>query len=299
MHTNGDFQTLLRSRQGHFNRILKRELRDLPADTRLAAAVRYSLFNGGKRIRPLLAYAAAEAVGGHFSCADIPACAIELIHTYSLIHDDLPAMDDDRLRRGVPTCHVAFDEATAILAGDALQAQAFSLLSASPRLPSSDRVRLRMLRELAAASGMLGMVGGQALDIAAQGGQLQPGQLSTMHAMKTGALIAASIVTGALSTNTATAAQLDALREYARLAGLAFQIRDDILDVETGARISGKEQGGDARLNKPTYPSTLGLEGAKSELGKTCAGALELLEPFAERALHLKQLTLYIVERKA
>src|SRR5262245_52726503 len=198
----------------------------------LHAAMQYSVLIGGKRLRPLLAYAAAEAVGGSAECAEIPACAVELIHAYSLVHDDLSAMDDDVLRRGQPTCHVKFDEATAILAGDALQTLAFEILTTAALPDCTDQVRLQMLRELATASGRDGMVAGQAIDMAAIGAQLPESRLGRMHILKTGALISASVVLGALSTGAATPSQLAALKRFAVAAGLAFQIRDDILDVE-------------------------------------------------------------------
>jgi geranylgeranyl diphosphate synthase type II len=266
---------------------------------RLRQAMAYSVLDGGKRMRPLLAFAAAEAVGGHWEAALVPAAAVELVHAYSLIHDDLPAMDDDVLRRGKPTCHVAFDEATAILAGDALQALAFELLAASPRLSSGHATRLAMLSELARASGRQGMVGGQAIDIAAAGTLLDEAALSRMHGMKTGALIEAAVVMGALASNLAGEARLAQLRRFARLAGLAFQVRDDILDVEVETSESGKEQGKDARLGKPTYTSMLGLEGARERLAALCSEALDALAPFGAPAEGLRGLMRLIVERRA
>lgn len=266
---------------------------------RLRQAMAYSVLDGGKRMRPLLAFAAAEALGGDWEAALVPAAAIELVHAYSLIHDDLPAMDDDVLRRGKPTCHVAFDEATAILAGDALQALAFELLAVSPRLACGHATRLAMVSELARASGRQGMVGGQALDIAAAGTLLDEADLGRMHGMKTGALIEAAVVTGALASNLAGETQLAQLRRFARLAGLAFQVRDDILDVEVETSELGKEQGKDARLGKPTYTSMLGLEGARERLAGLCAEALEALAPLGAPAEGLRALMRLIVERRA
>lgn len=266
---------------------------------RLADAMRYAVLNGGKRLRPLLAYASAGALGAAPVQADIPAAAIELIHAYSLIHDDLPAMDDDVLRRGLPTCHVAFDEATAILAGDALQALAFELLATSRELACGDRIRLQMLAELARASGQQGMVGGQAIDIAAAGSRLDEAGLGHMHRLKTGALITASVLLGALSSNVATPVQLEILRRFAGLAGLAFQIRDDILDVVATTAVSGKQQGKDARLNKPTYTSLLGLDGARLRLQDTLEQALATLDELDGATDTLVALTRYIVERES
>lgn len=293
------FDQVLRLRAQRVEQFLRELLLLALPSTRLAAAMRYSVLGGGKRLRPQLAYAAAEALGGHHEAADVPAAAVELIHAYSLIHDDLPAMDDDVLRRGKPTCHVAFDEATAILAGDALQSLAFEVLASSPRLACGHGTRLGMLTELARASGRAGMVGGQAIDIAAAGASLDEAALGLMHGMKTGALIRASVVCGALSTNLATAAELEELRRYAAFAGLAFQVRDDILDVEASSSESGKQQGKDAELGKPTYPSMLGMHGARQRLADLLDAALAALDGFDRRAEHLRQLTRLLVERKA
>jgi geranylgeranyl diphosphate synthase type II len=273
------------------------KMRHVPS--RLREAMNYSVLNGGKRLRPMLAYAAAEAVNGEFSCADIAACAVEFIHAYSLIHDDLPAMDDDVLRRGKPTCHVAFDEATAILAGDALQAFAFELLASSERLSVGHAIRLQMLTELSKACGPQGMVGGQALDIAATGTLLTENELSHMHSLKTGALITASVLLGALSTNQATSVQLTRLRQFASLLGLAFQIQDDILDVEAESGVSGKQQGKDAMHEKPTYPSILGMEATRKRLNETAAAAVQILAEFPGDASCLAQLADYVISRKS
>jgi geranylgeranyl pyrophosphate synthase len=274
-------------------------LRQQQIPTTLHKAMTYSVLNGGKRLRPMLAYATAETVGGDFNCADIAGCSVEFIHAYSLIHDDLPAMDDDVLRRGKPTCHIAFGEATAILAGDALQALAFEQLASSPRLSVGNAIRLQMLVELSKACGPQGMVGGQAIDIAATGKTLSEEELSRMHMLKTGALITASIILGALSTNQATTDCLTRLRQFANLLGLAFQIQDDILDVEAESGTSGKQQGKDAKHNKPTYTSVLGLDGARKRLAKTTEEALQILADFPGDTSSLHQLAQYVISRKS
>lgn len=294
-----DLQPLLRARQTRIEGVLRKALRAAAAPDTLVRAMEYAVLGGGKRLRPQLAYAAAEAVGGDFSAADIAGCSVELIHAYSLIHDDLPAMDDDVLRRGRPTCHVVFGEAVAILAGDALQALAFDLLASSPQLSTGHATRLRMLTELARASGAHGMVGGQTLDIAATGTRLDEAQLSHMHGMKTGALITASVILGALSTNCATERQLQHLREFARLTGLAFQIRDDILDVEADSATSGKQQGKDAQRNKPTYTSILGLDGARARLQQAADDAERQLQGFGPDADNLRALARLMLQRKS
>lgn len=294
-------QALLTARQRRIDVVLRRCLPREDTPRPLYEALCYAVLKGGKRLRPQLAYAAAEAVGGFHGAADLPACAVELVHAYSLVHDDLPAMDDDVLRRGQPTCHVAFDEATAILAGDALQAQAFELLACSPLLACGHTTRLRMVTELARACGRHGMVGGQAIDIAATGNgkRLTEAQLSDMHARKTGALIEAAVVLGALSTNLASAAQLTALRACARLAGLAFQIRDDILDVEASSLVIGKQQGRDAALNKATYTTLLGLDGARQRLTDCANQAVTALSDFGPEADTLRALVQHLASRSS
>jgi farnesyl diphosphate synthase len=295
----GTNQSLLRERQARIEGVLRESLRQSQVPGDLRRAMEYAVLGGGKRLRPQLAYAAAEAVGGDYAAADIAACAVELIHAYSLIHDDLPAMDDDVLRRGKPTCHVAFGEALAILAGDALQALAFELIAVSPHLSTGHGTRLHMLRELARACGAQGMVGGQAIDIAATGTVLDEQSLGHMHALKTGALITASVVLGALSTNLASPERLETLRRFARFTGLAFQIRDDILDVEADSAISGKQQGKDARRNKPTYTSILGLAGARTCLQETAAAAERELQGFGAEAANLRALAQAMSQRKS
>jgi farnesyl diphosphate synthase len=237
------------------------------------------------------------ALGVEISRLDGPACAVELIHAYSLVHDDLPAMDDDELRRGRPTCHVAFDEATAILAGDGLLTLAFEVLATDETMATLPEQRLRMVRELAEASGNRGMVGGQAIDIAAEGRQLTLEQLQTMHRHKTGALIRAAVRLGALACDTLQPEQARALDTYAESVGLAFQIRDDILDVEADTATLGKPQGSDEARNKPTYTSLLGLDGAKQKAQALHQQALESLYAFDEAADPLRWISAYIVDR--
>ncbi|MDB6144178.1 MAG: ispA-2 [Pseudomonas sp.] len=266
---------------------------------RLYEAMRYSVLNGGKRVRPLLVYAACEALGGDVEKASGAACAVELIHAYSLVHDDLPAMDDDDLRRGQPTTHKAFDEASAILAGDGLQALAFEVLSDGRLTPQPAQLRLDMINILAHAVGPAGMVGGQAIDLAAVGLQLNQQQLETMDRHKTGALIDASVQLGALASGNADQASLQALRAYAQAVGLAFQVQDDILDVESDTATLGKRQGADIAHDKPTYPSILGLETAKAYTLSLLDQALGALHPLDERAEPLRALARYIVERRS
>jgi geranylgeranyl pyrophosphate synthase len=263
----------------------------------LHAAMRYAVLGGGKRVRPVLVYATGAALGVELPRLDGPACAVEMVHAYSLVHDDLPAMDDDALRRGRPTCHIAFDEATAILAGDALLTLAFEVLACDESMAVSAEQRIRMVRELAVASGNRGMVGGQAIDIAAEGSRLTLEQLQTMHAHKTGALIRAAVRLGALANETLNAEQSASLDRYADAIGLAFQIRDDILDVEADTETLGKPQGSDAARDKPTYTSLLGLEGAKEKAQGLHQVALESLEGFGEAAEPLRWISAYIVDR--
>ncbi|WP_462401772.1 polyprenyl synthetase family protein [Pseudomonas sp. Marseille-QA0332] len=265
---------------------------------RLYAAMRYSVMNGGKRVRPLLAYAACEALGAPPAQANGAACAVELIHAYSLVHDDLPAMDDDDLRRGQPTTHKAFDEASAILAGDGLQSLAFGALL-DPRLsPQPAELRLAMVQALAAAAGPAGMVGGQAIDLGSVGLRLDQQALEYMHRHKTGALIEASVRLGALASGHADPARLEALQVYAQAVGLAFQVQDDILDIESDTATLGKRQGADLARDKPTYPALLGLEAAKGYAIELRDQALAALEGFGESAEPLRALARYIVERR-
>ncbi len=270
----------------------------LPELTRLYAAMHYSTSNGGKRMRPLLAYAACEALGGAPAQATGAACALELIHAYSLVHDDLPAMDDDDLRRGKPTTHIAYDEACAILAGDGLQALAFEVLADAQLNPVDADCRLQMISALARAAGPAGMVGGQAIDLEAVGRQIGQSALETMHRHKTGALIEASVQLGALASGHSDAASLVALRDYARAIGLAFQVQDDILDVESDTATLGKTQGKDQANDKPTYPALLGMDAAKAYAGELRDQAHQALTAFGQHADALRQLADYIVERR-
>jgi geranylgeranyl diphosphate synthase, type II len=265
---------------------------------RLYQAMRYSVVNGGKRVRPLLVYAACEALGGQAQDADGAACAVELIHAYSLVHDDLPAMDDDDLRRGQPTTHKAFDEACAILAGDGLQSLAFEVLADARRNPHDAELRLAMIAALAQAAGPAGMVGGQAIDLGSVGQQLGQAALETMHRHKTGALIEASARLGALASGRADEAALKSLHAYARAIGLAFQVQDDILDVESDTATLGKTQGKDEANHKPTYPALLGLEQAKAYALELRDQALHALRAFDNSAEPLRELARYIVERR-
>jgi len=263
----------------------------------LHQAMRYAVLGGGKRIRPVLVYLSGAAVGAVPDTLDGPACAVEFIHAYSLIHDDLPAMDNDDLRHGQPTCHKVFGEALAILAGDALQALAFQVLGQDTAMVADPAIRLRMLGVLAHAAGSRGMVGGQAIDLAAVGQELSLAELENMHIHKTGALIRASVLLGALSQPMVDPAMLERLDHYAKCVGLAFQIRDDILDVIGDAAALGKTTGVDRALNKPTYPALLGLEGAREHARVLHEEALASLQPLGPEAEPLRWIASYIVER--
>ncbi|TGN38164.1 polyprenyl synthetase family protein [Marinobacter confluentis] len=262
---------------------------------RLLDAMSYSVLGGGKRIRPALCKAAAMAVGQSGEAALVPGCAIELIHAYSLIHDDLPAMDNDELRRGRPTTHIAFDEATAILAGDALQTLAFDWLADAPGL--TDHTRLAMVRELAKGSGHLGMVRGQAIDLESVGKQLSIENLESMHRHKTGALIVAAVKIGALTAPDLRPGQIEDLTSYARTLGLAFQVQDDLLDIEGDTQVIGKPQGSDQARGKPTYPSLMGVEQAREYLAGLLKNALGSLESFGNEANVLRAMADYVVAR--
>ncbi len=261
----------------------------------LLDASRYPFENTGKLVRPVLCYAAAEAVAGDIPPgADHLAAALEIIHTYSLIHDDLPAMDDDDLRRGRPSLHRAFDEATAILVGDGLQARAFELLARAPDI--SENSRVAAISTLAGAAGLAGMVGGQFVDISAVGETMDLEALREMHLCKTGALIRASVALGGIAAG-ATEQQLARLDAYGRDIGLAFQVVDDILDVTGDTQTLGKTQGKDALADKPTYVTLLGLDGARAEARQLMESGLAQLAPFAANARRLEQLARYIVHR--
>jgi len=270
-----------------------------PQLDRLYQAMRYSVMNGGKRVRPLLVYAACEAIGGDVEQADGAACAVELIHAYSLVHDDLPAMDDDDLRRGQPTTHKAFDEACAILACDGLQSLAFEVLSLAAHNPADPALRLEMFTTLARAAGPAGMVGGQAIDLGSVALKLDQDALELMHRHKTGALIEASVRLGALASGKASEADLAALQQYAQAIGLAFQVQDDILDVESDTATLGKHQGADIARDKPTYPALLGLEVAKAYVLELRDQALQSVQEFGPSAEPLRELARFIVSRRS
>ncbi|GAB6141955.1 polyprenyl synthetase family protein [Methylosoma difficile] len=264
---------------------------------KLHQAMRYSTLDGGKRMRPMLTYCTGKTLGLNPDNLDGLACAVEFIHVYSLIHDDLPAMDDDDLRRGKATCHVAFDEATAILAGDALQALAFETLAHDPSITTNAETRLKMITTLSRACGSQGMVGGQAIDLESVGRQLNLPELENMHIHKTGALIRASVNLAALAKadiDPAVASQLD---HYAKCIGLSFQVKDDILDEESDTATLGKTQGKDKDNNKPTYPALLGMAGAKQKARELHEMAMDNLGAFGEEAQLLRDLSLYIIER--
>ncbi len=266
---------------------LERALPDTPDEPRrLQAAMRHAVLDGGKRMRPLLVYATGTVFGCDDAVLDTPAAAVELIHAYSLAHDDLPAMDDDALRRGKPTVHVAFDEATAILAGDALQSLAFELLVQAPATPD---VRLAMLHELTVAAGARGMCGGQALDIDATGQRITLAALQRLHAMKTGALLRAAVRMGAIASgvDTVAMARLDA---FADALGLAFQIRDDLLDIEGDSATLGKTAGKDRAQDKATFPALLGMEASRARLDDLAMVMSQALEPFGASAASLAAL---------
>jgi len=291
-----DFTVYLRNCQQRIQALLKAELEALPPHAeRLREAMIYASLLGGKRIRPLLCYASAEAAGTTMDSADGLACAVELIHCYSLIHDDLPAMDNDDLRRGRPTVHKAFDEATAILAGDALQALSFRIIARLSAIAPD--IRLQMLEILSAAAGYEGMVSGQAIDFAATGKALNLQQLETMHSLKTGALISASVQLGALSSGHVNKEKFNALKRYADCIGLSFQVQDDILDVIGDTATIGKRQGADQALNKPTYVALLGLQGAQDKARELTDQALAELADFGSDADILRSIAHYIVAR--
>ena len=264
---------------------------------KLHEAMRYTALGGGKRVRPLLVFAAGDLSGADPQTLERAAAAVEMIHVYSLVHDDMPCMDDDALRRGKPTVHVAYDEATALLVGDALQAQAFSVLSEGDAIPPARQVA--MLRLLAQAAGSAGMCGGQAIDLASVGIALNLEQLEQMHQLKTGALLRASVVLGALAGGDLAPGQLAALDAYSKAIGLAFQVVDDVLDATADSATLGKTAGKDAAANKPTYVSILGLDASRLLAEKLRNDAHRALEPFGDKAGRLRQLADLIVQRKA
>ncbi|MCF6204683.1 MAG: (2E,6E)-farnesyl diphosphate synthase [Methylococcaceae bacterium] len=264
---------------------------------KLHQAMRYSALDGGKRMRPMLTYCTGKLLGIPIENLDGLACAVELIHVYSLIHDDLPAMDDDDLRRGKATCHIAFDEATAILTGDALQALAFEVLANDPSIDIDTNHRLKMITTLAKASGSQGMVGGQAIDLESVGKQLTLPELENMHIHKTGALIRASVNLAALAKPDLDLVIAKKLDHYAKCIGLSFQVKDDILDEESDTTTLGKTQGKDKDNDKPTYPALLGLAEAKEKAQHLHEQAIESLIDFGAEADLLRDLSLYIIQR--
>jgi farnesyl diphosphate synthase len=264
-------------------------------NARLIAAMRHAALLGGKRMRPLLVYATGHMLGAEDDALDAPAVAVELVHAYSLVHDDLPAMDDDALRRGQPTVHVAFDEATAILAGDALQTLAFQVLCEAPLAAEA---RIALIHELAIASGVTGMCGGQAMDIEAtgRGGDIALADLRRLHAMKTGALLRTAVRFGAIAANADAAARV-ALDRYAEALGLAFQIRDDLLDIESDSATLGKTPGKDAAQNKATFPALLGIDGSRAKLAELAEAMRDAIAGFGARNEQLTELARQVVER--
>jgi farnesyl diphosphate synthase len=290
-------------RLGGWQRRVEAELdRWLPPESerpeRLHAAQRYSVFGPGKRIRPALVYATAETLGVRLERVDAAACAVELIHAYSLVHDDLPAMDDDDLRRGRPTCHRAFDEATAILAGDSLQVLAFRILAVHPGAPPDAASRVRLIETLADASGTAGMAGGQALDLAAEGRSLAIGDIERIHALKTGALIRASVLMAAHCAPRLDPAEHDSLAQFGAAVGLAFQVQDDILDVEGDAALTGRPTGSDQARAMPTYPAIAGLETARARVAELHSQAARLLAEHGWDAGPLAVLADWLLRRR-
>ncbi len=292
-----DFSNWVSTQQIRFEEVLKRLLPQADATPqRLHAAMRYSVLEGGKRVRPLLAYAAGKLSGAPIERVEIAAAAVELIHAYSLVHDDMPCMDDDVLRRGKPTCHVEYDEATALLVGDALQSLAFQLLS-EHHLSDDAARQLQMVKLLAVASGSRGMAGGQAIDLASVGKQLTLPELEQMHIHKTGALIRAAILLGAYCGNL-DQAQIDKLDHYGKCIGLAFQVVDDVLDSEADTATLGKTAGKDADNDKPTYVTLLGVPAARKMAEELHREALDTLVEFGAPARRLRDLADFIVMRK-
>lgn len=296
---NEDFRTYMDTRRSFFETHLATligEIQTVPAVLR--DAMRYSLLTGGKRIRPLLCMAAAEAVGGTYKAVLPVACALECIHTYSLIHDDLPAMDDDDFRRGKPTCHRVFGEAVAILAGDALLTEAFGILARAAIATSGGTTSyLQIIADLAAAAGAPGMVGGQTMDIQAEGQSLDLATLYEIHAKKTGAMIVAAVTSGA-RLGGATEGELTALADYGRHVGLAFQMADDILNIVGDREMTGKPTGSDAKRGKVTFPALVGLAEARHQLEQEVRAAAASLTPFDDRADPLRKLATFVMERQ-
>nr|WP_024967251.1 (2E,6E)-farnesyl diphosphate synthase [Pantoea sp. IMH] len=296
-----DITALLHAHHARVNQALTRFIAPLPFQSSpLVEAMQYGALLGGKRLRPFLVYATGEMLHADTQALDAPAAAVECIHAYSLIHDDLPAMDDDSLRRGQPTCHIKYGEDTAILAGDALQTLAFTILADTPMPGVTPTDRIAMISELAQASGVAGMCGGQALDLAAEGQQVTLSALEQIHRFKTGALIRSAVRLGALAAGERGREALPALDRYASAIGLAFQVQDDILDVVGDTAIIGKRQGADQDLGKSTYPALLGLEGAREkarDLYQESLNALDILAAQSYKTTSLQALASYIIER--
>jgi farnesyl diphosphate synthase len=295
---HADFNQRIAFYQTRIERVLERCL-ELPdsGTARLREGMRYSVLGGGKRLRPTLVYTSGESLGVPLEQLDAPAAAVELIHVYSLVHDDLPAMDNDDLRRGRPTCHRAFDEATAILVGDALQALAFDVIADDTGSGVPPTARLEMIRVLARAIGTSGMAGGQAIDLAAVGRTLTLQELEHMHRLKTGALIEASVLLGAIASKDSNPIKRDALKKFATEIGLAFQIQDDILDVEGTVASLGKTPGADAAKQKPTYPSITSLDVSRVRARELRDQAVQSLAPLGEPAAPLIELAHFVVSR--
>lgn len=293
-----DLNSYLLTKRKQINQAIEKILGQTSNSRRIVNAMRHSLMAGGKRIRPVLCITAAQAVGGKAEDAIGAACALEMIHTYSLIHDDLPAMDNDVLRRGKPTCHITFDEATAILAGDALLTLAFEILSLIEFINNKNALKwLRVINIIAKAAGYKGMIEGQMKDISAEGTLLSLKDLEKMHALKTGALIQASIITGAILGD-GNFEQIEKLKIYANNIGLAFQVADDILNVEGDSTIMGKDVGTDQAREKNTYPSALGIEKSKGYAKKLVNNALQALDNFDNKSDPLRAIAHYIIARK-
>jgi farnesyl diphosphate synthase len=297
--TTESFADHLRALQQRAENVLDRYLTaDDEPTSRLREAMRYSVLGGGKRLRPLLVYCTGEAFGAPLEALDAPAAAVEIIHAYSLVHDDLPAMDDDDLRRGRPTCHKVYGEGTAVLVGDALQAYAFEILAEDHSPGVTDAGRLASLRVLAQGIGTLGMAGGQAIDLDSVGQRIDLARLEVMHRRKTGALIRASVLMGAIAAQVNNPTVLQALHRYGDEMGLAFQIQDDILDVEGDAASLGKATGADAARDKPTYPSLLGLAEARARADLHRDRAIASLASLGQPAAGLEALARFVVDRR-
>lgn len=298
MIKNFDLNSYLILKRKNVNAFIDEILNNTANSSRIVQAMHYSLIAGGKRIRPILCMAASEAVGGNADDILPAACAIEMLHTYSLIHDDLPAMDNDDLRRGKPTCHVAFDEATAILAGDALLTLAFRILSSINVIDDNTSSNwLKVIHKLSFAAGYNGMIEGQMRDMASEGSLLSLEKLEDMHSLKTGALIEASIFSGALLGG-GSPKQIDQLKIYAKNIGLAFQVADDILNVEGDPAVMGKAAGTDNARGKTTYPSIMGLNKSKEFAKKLIHNALQALDDFDNNSNSLRAIACYIIERE-